>query len=47
MVKTVFSSAFYYYEKQEMNFEQTKIFCSENIFKNIAALNEKYHLSAE
>lgn len=28
MVKTVFSSAFYYYEKQQMNFEQTKIFCS-------------------
>ena len=28
-----------------MTFEQTKIYCSENIFKNIVALGQKYQLN--
>ena len=28
-----------------MSFEQTKIYCSENVFKNIARLSKKYSLS--
>lgn len=28
VTKTVFSSAFYYHSKGEMNFEQAKVFCS-------------------
>jgi hypothetical protein len=28
-----------------MSFEQAKIYCSENIFKNIVRLSEKYRLS--
>ena len=30
-----------------MNFEQAKIFCSENIFKNMVILNKNYKLSAQ
>ena len=29
-----------------MNYEQAKIFCSENIFKNFVLLNQKYSLNA-
>lgn len=29
-----------------MNFDQAKIFCSENIFKNFVLLNQKYSLNA-
>jgi hypothetical protein len=47
VVKTVCSSAFNSFFKKEMNFEQTKIYCSENIFKNIVVLGSKYTLSAE
>lgn len=28
-----------------MNFEQAKIFCSENIIKNLVVLNERHHLN--
>jgi hypothetical protein len=28
-----------------MSYEQAKIYCSENIFKNIVRLSEKYRLS--
>jgi hypothetical protein len=28
-----------------MNFEQTKIYCSENVFKNIARLSKQYRIS--
>jgi hypothetical protein len=28
-----------------MSFEQAKIYCSENIFKNIVRLSQKYRLS--
>ena len=28
-----------------MNYEQAKIFCSENIFKNIVTLSQTYNLS--
>jgi hypothetical protein len=28
-----------------MSFEQTKIYCSENVFKNIARLSKKYSLN--
>jgi hypothetical protein len=28
-----------------MSFEQAKIYCSENLFKNIVRLSEKYRLS--
>ena len=44
--KTVFSSAFYYFSKGEMSFEQTKIFCSENIVKNIVTLDKQHVVSA-
>ena len=30
-----------------MTFEQTKIYCSENILRNIALLTDKINLSAE
>ena len=29
-----------------MNYEQTKIYCSENIFRNIVILSSRYALSA-
>jgi hypothetical protein len=45
VVKTTCSSAFNYFFKKEMNYEQTKIYCSENIFKNIVVLSSKYTLS--
>jgi hypothetical protein len=47
VVKTVSSSAFNYFFKKEMNYEQAKIYCSENIFKNIVILSQKYNLRAE
>ena len=46
VVKTVSSSAFNSFAKGEMSFEQAKIYCSENIFKNIVLLNKKHQLSA-
>ena len=45
--KTVTSAAFNYYSKKEMNFQHAKIFCSENIFKNITNLSRHYTLSAK
>jgi Leu/Phe-tRNA-protein transferase len=45
VVKTVYSSAFHYYTNGEMNFEQIKIYSSENILKNIVLLNKKRTLS--
>jgi hypothetical protein len=47
VVKTVCSSAFGSFSKKEMNFEQTKIYCSENIFKNMVILSSKYSLNAD
>ena len=44
MTKTVCSSAFNSYLKGDLNYEQIKIYCSENIIKNIAFLNKKQHL---
>ena len=46
VVKTVTSSAFHSFSKEEMSFEQAKIYCSENIFKNIALFSKKHQLSA-
>jgi hypothetical protein len=45
VVKATFSSAFNSYSRNEMTFEQTKIYCSENVFKNIARLSTQYRLS--
>jgi hypothetical protein len=47
IVRTTCSSAFNYFFKKEMSYEQTKIYCSENIFKNIVVLSSKYTLNAE
>jgi hypothetical protein len=46
VVRTICSSAFNYFFKKEMNYEQTKIYCSENIYKNIVVLSSRYTLSA-
>lgn len=45
VIKTISSSAFKNYSKNEMNFEQTKIYCSENIFKNIVNLSQSYSIN--
>jgi hypothetical protein len=41
----VFSSAFNYLTEDKMTYEQTKVFCSEGILKNIFLLTKKYHLT--
>lgn len=45
--KTVFSTAFNAYSRNEMSFEQAKIYCSENIFKNLVSLNQRYSFSGK
>lgn len=45
VVKTVASSAFNAYLKGEMSFTQTKIFCSENILKNIVNFSRSFSLT--
>lgn len=47
VVKTVASSAFNAYSKGEMTFSQTKIFCSENILKNIVNFSSSYLLNKD
>jgi hypothetical protein len=41
------SIAFNYYLKDELTYEQLKVYCSENILKNIAVLTQKYRISAD
>ena len=47
MVVEVYSAAFHSYVKGDMRFEQSKIYCSENIFKNLVRLNQCYQFTAE
>lgn len=47
VVKTISSASFHYFSKNEMSFEQAKVYCSENIFKNIVNLNKSYSLSSK
>ena len=47
MVVEVYSAAFHSYTKGDMRFEQAKVYCSENIFKNLVRLNQRYQFSAE
>lgn len=47
MVKSICSSAFNSFYKKEMSYEQVKIYCSENILKNIVTLSSQYILSPE
>jgi hypothetical protein len=42
----VFSTAFHYFERGNMSYDQTKIYCSENLISNIIRLNETYHLNS-
>lgn len=42
----VWSKAFHYYSTNQMSFENTKIYCSQQILKNLARLSEKYPLTA-
>jgi hypothetical protein len=46
-VKTVSSAAFNSFSKNEMSFEHAKIYCSENIFRNVVILAQKSGLSAK
>jgi hypothetical protein len=41
----VFSSAFHLLSNETMNYEYTKIFCSEGILRNIMLLTNKYRLN--
>ena len=47
MVKTVVSSSFYWYSRGEMTFSEAKVFCSENILRNLNNLDDKWSLSGE
>ena len=42
---TVFSSSFHYYLTDQMTFEQTKVFCSESVLRNLLRLTQKYKLT--
>lgn len=46
-MKTVCSTAFNYFSRGELSYEQTKVFCSENIFKNVVLLSQQHRLSDE
>lgn len=43
----VLSAAFHYFEQGKMSYDQTKIYCSENIICNIIRLNESLHLNSD
>ena len=47
MCNQVFSSAFNYYSRAEMDYDHTKVFCSESILKNVFRLAHRYGLSEE
>jgi hypothetical protein len=47
MISNIISVAFNYYKSDELSYEQTKIFCCENILANMGALIKQYHLSPE
>jgi len=44
-MKTVSSAAFHYFSRNEMSFEQAKIYCSENILKNIVIFGQSASLT--
>jgi hypothetical protein len=45
IMTTISSAAFHYLENNQMTFEQAKIYCSENIIKNIVLLGQKVVLT--
>lgn len=47
MINDVVSIAFNYYSNDELTYEQAKVYCSQNILSNIAALVAKYHLTSQ
>jgi hypothetical protein len=46
-MKTICSVAFNYCSHNEMSFEQAKIYCSENMIKNIITLGRKVTLTKQ
>jgi len=44
-MKSVCSASFNYCSKNEMTFEQAKVYCSENILKNLALLGSNKSLT--
>ena len=44
-MKSVSSASFHYCSKNEMTFEQAKVYCCENILKNLALLGSSKPLT--
>ena len=40
-----FSTSFHYYLTEQLTFEQTKVFCSENILRNMLQFTERFRLT--
>jgi hypothetical protein len=47
LCQVVWSRAFYYYSTNQLSFENTKIYSSQQILQNLARLCEKYNLQAK
>jgi putative flippase GtrA len=46
MISDVVSIAFNYFSNDQFTYEQAKIYCSENILSNLAALVNRYKLTS-
>ena len=46
MIKKIYSVGFNFFSRNQMTYEQTIVYCSENVFKNLVRVNKKYYLTA-